>query len=121
MDRKLGAASTTVAAAVEAQPHPRPPFRQDNYQRDAIRLLRISSKLSPQRLIQCRLFFVRLPEKVDNEDTAPLAAPPIPSYVALSYLWGPEQPEHTILLNEYPVAVRDNLYRFLVRARQKLA
>src|SRR4051794_36942307 len=36
-----------------------------------------------------------------------------PSYMALSYTWGPHQPAHQILVNEKRFSVRSNLWHFL--------
>ena len=38
-------------------------------------------------------------------------------YVALSYVWGPPDKDHKILVNGKPHLVRNNLYRFLAYAR----
>jgi len=39
-------------------------------------------------------------------------------YIALSYVWGTEEPSHTIEINGSPFYVRDNLYHFLLRAEE---
>lgn len=41
------------------------------------------------------------------------------SYEALSYVWGPEKPEHEIVLDGWPCIVRDNLWHFLRRRRHQ--
>lgn len=41
------------------------------------------------------------------------------SYEALSYVWGPEKPEHEIILDGWPCIVRDNLWHFLRRRRHQ--
>lgn len=38
----------------------------------------------------------------------------IPSFIALSYVWGPETPTFDIILNDEKVPIRENLYRFLL-------
>jgi len=37
-------------------------------------------------------------------------------YIALPYVWGTEEPSHTIEIDGSPFHVRDNLYSFLLRA-----
>jgi hypothetical protein len=41
------------------------------------------------------------------------------SYEALSYVWGPEKPEHEIVLDGWPCIVRDNLWHFLRQRRHQ--
>ncbi|KAF1352775.1 HET-domain-containing protein, partial [Lizonia empirigonia] len=49
-----------------------------------------------------------------------LDANPTPDYRALSYTWGPPSPKHHIYVNGKPLAVRLNLYDFLLAFRKRL-
>ena len=40
-----------------------------------------------------------------------------PAYEALSYVWGPDDMTHTILINEHNVTVRQNLWDALQHLR----
>jgi hypothetical protein len=42
-----------------------------------------------------------------------------PPYCAVSYTWGPPTPAHRILLNGQRLKVRENIYLFLQRLRQR--
>ncbi|KAL1612021.1 hypothetical protein SLS60_000244 [Paraconiothyrium brasiliense] len=71
-----------------------------------IRLLSFADDIPPKNdaPMSLRLTVVKLHE-----------APP---YTALSYEWGPPSESKSILLNETPIPIRDNLFAFLQRYRE---
>jgi hypothetical protein len=69
-------------------------------QKDQIRLLRIEGR--HDGVIHCAL------QNYDFHNC--------PAYDALSYVWGPETPTHTIRLNGRPFNIRENLWHFLDQA-----
>ncbi|KAK3054194.1 hypothetical protein LTR09_004972 [Extremus antarcticus] len=71
---------------------------------DGFRLLDLEPG-QPGEPISCRLRTVLLSDHSDK--TGPVA------YEAVSYAWGPEQPQFPIRLNGSPIYVRENLWRFL--------
>lgn len=73
--------------------------------RPSIRLLKILPELSPEGLIQCELWH-------DNISA---------TYTCLSYVWGSEDEQTPILVNEKVFICRRNLFDFLYVARQKYA
>jgi hypothetical protein len=72
-------------------------------QKKSLRLIRILGTKSPEGYIQCEIRHALIDD----------------SYICLSYVWGDENYEHTVLLNNKPIKVRNNLHGFLARARRK--
>lgn len=70
-----------------------------------IRLLHIECSSSATAHIRCQLEAVKLS---DN-----------PQYEALSYVWGIDKPENTILINNEPLLVRQNLFSALKRLKSR--
>ncbi|KAK5172286.1 uncharacterized protein LTR77_003924 [Saxophila tyrrhenica] len=75
---------------------------------DGFRLLDLQPG-QPGDPVSCRLRTVLLPDHRDK--TRPVASE------AVSYAWGPEQPQFPIRLNAQPLYVRENLWRFLRQRR----
>jgi len=67
----------------------------------SIRLVQIAPHLSPSGLIQCELRH----SSIESE------------YTCLSYVWGPPDKGHDVMINGTLVTVRLNLFRFLQAAR----
>jgi hypothetical protein len=62
--------------------------------------------------IVCKLFVTQIPSSRPTPNGI--------SYEALSYVWGPEKPEHEIVLDGWPCIVRDNLWHFLRHRRHQI-
>jgi len=88
-----------LSSAPRPQSHPAYKPLDDDY----IRLLRILSLSSAANGIRCHI------------DEFPLHN--APAYTALSYTWGSQQGIHQIHVNDYPLLVPKNLWRFLNHAR----
>jgi hypothetical protein len=72
-----------------------------DYTKGAIRLLKVLPDLSSAGFIQCQIWH----DDVDAQ------------YACLSYVWGPESDQHTILLNGAEHRIRKNLFDFLTMAQ----
>ena len=74
---------------------------------DALRILCLLPDTGDQSVIRCELHSTRLEECKDK-------------FIGASYVWGPAEPSHTILVNRCIFSVRANLYGFLraLRAQQ---
>jgi hypothetical protein len=71
---------------------------------DTIRLIEVLPRLLEDGTIQCRLTHATTDAR----------------YSCLSYVWGPEDVEYTIYINDLPFKVRTNLFRFLLKASSNL-
>lgn len=69
------------------------------------RVLKIHDDFSPEGFLQCSLHDIVLDSRAD--------------YTCLSYVWGTDDPTHTILINGRPLRVRSNLKDFLECAQRK--
>jgi hypothetical protein len=71
---------------------------------DTIRLIEVLPRLLEDGTVQCRLTHATTDAR----------------YSCLSYVWGPEDVEYTIYINDLPFKVRKNLFRFLLKASSNL-
>ncbi|KAH7069928.1 heterokaryon incompatibility protein-domain-containing protein, partial [Paraphoma chrysanthemicola] len=62
-----------------------------------------------------------LPESPIHCDFEAYCVGNAPSYIGISYMWGPVTPTHTILLNGMTYTVRENLFNFLLHFRNDTA
>ena len=68
-----------------------------------IRVLELLPESTEEGLISCKLKCVELSN----------------THTAVSYTWGPENPQYTILVNGKLIKIRQNLYQFLDIARKR--
>jgi len=73
---------------------------------DSFRLLRVLPSLRHGSPIRCELYTASISRKRDK-------------YIAGSYVWGPPEPQMTILVDGEHFQVRDNLFRFLKAFRSR--
>lgn len=71
-----------------------------------IRLMKLNRNLSYDGHLQCELSIVNLSQK--------------PGYKAVSYVWGPSNPVHIIIIGGRQYTIRANLWRFLYMFRLRL-
>ena len=73
---------------------------------DAVRILHLLPAQDEHSLIRCKLSSTRLMHWNKR-------------FTAVSYVWGPSEPMHIILVNNVPFYIRQNLYDFLLILRQR--
>jgi hypothetical protein len=86
-----------------------------------IRVLRIRPSDSPDHLdpVACDFHLLNLDdESLCDFGTNLRVSKHVQKYTSLSYTWGDASPLHTIIVNDRPLQVRQNLWRFLQRARK---
>ncbi|RMZ87069.1 hypothetical protein DV736_g5704, partial [Chaetothyriales sp. CBS 134916] len=64
---------------------------------------------SVQNPVVCRLRVARIPLGASSIECDP--------YDALSYVWGDEEPSYEIILDAWPIRIRENLWEFLRQSR----
>ena len=88
---------------------PKPLYEPLNYEQNEIRLLRLPKQVNFKSETGSLDFTL---------ETCELTS--LRRYVAISYVWGPPVPCHTIKVNGVALTVRQNLYDFLMEALQPL-
>jgi hypothetical protein len=85
----------------------------------SIRLLQVSSQLSKDGAVQCRIahFGTSRSESGKRLDEAFDMCTPVPSYTCLSYTWGEPNPLYLVEVDGSPFHVRQGLWEFLCTVR----